>query len=312
MSDLPTITQVQDAHNAATGEVVAPEAVTKTVVEEPATPAPVAAIEPPPAEAPKPAPPARDPLSAKFGALARKEAESRRNAAAAEARIKDVEARETALAAREARLTAAKGHPLAILKENGFSYADATEAVMGNWKAPEDAPADPNAERFDRFESHSSELKAELAQIKAQLAAKEQQEAIGQVMKNIGDTLADKDRYELINAVGTEGVDMVRDVMVEHWNKHQEMLDYNKAADIVEAYYDETYVNRLSGTKKFQARLPKPEPKPVARPAAAPKEPKERVSLTNDMAAGGAAVTDVDKMTRDEFIAHAAKKLQYK
>ncbi len=317
MSDLPTIQAVMESHNASTGEPVEAAPVSKVVVEEAAAPV-AAAKEPETRSEPVAKPePKRDPASAKFGALARKEAEVRKAAAAHEQRAKEMEARETALKEREARLINAKKNPIAILKEHGFSYADATEAVLGNYKEPEADPIDdkfkPYAERFDKYESTGTELKRQLEEITAKLAAKEQQEAIGQVMKNINETLADKDRYELINAVGSEATDMVRDVMVEHWNQHNEMLDYHKAADIVESYYDETFVNRLSSTKKFQAKLPKPEPKPVPKPAAkAPAEPKERASLTNDMVSGGGVQTDIDKMSRDEFIAHASKKLMFK
>jgi flagellar hook-basal body complex protein FliE len=249
-----------------------------------------------------------DPMAAKFGALARREKELRAQDQAATRRIQEMEQREKLIKEREERLLAAKSNPLKILKEHGFSYQDATEAVLGNYKEPEPDPFDvklkPYADKFEQSESKIAKLEAELAEFRTQASTKQYQEGLNQAIKDINATLSD-DKYEITRAMGNDGVDFVRDIMVEYYKANERLLDYTEACQIAEDYYEKEYLAKLLDTKKVKARLP------VSAPQAKTPAKQAKATLTNDLATGGGAMKDIDTMSKDEAIAYLSKKLQY-
>jgi hypothetical protein len=255
--------------------------------------------------------PVKDANSVRFGALARKEKEARQRLQDADNRLKAADERERALQEREAKLTGTKfKNPIKLLQEHGFSYQDATNAVLGGFEEAADDPIDvkmrPHVEKFDKFASNTEKLQAELAELKQQLTSQRQQESMQQVVKEINSTLAD-DKFEYTRSMGEDGVDFVKEVMVEYYKANDRLLDYEEACQIAEDYYENEYLTRLLATKKIQSRLPKGAPQ-----ATPSKKPEAKPTLTNDLATGGGAIVDIDKMTKEEAIAYLSKKLQFK
>lgn len=255
----------------------------------------------------------RDVSASRFGALARREKELRQRQQEIESKLKAAEERERALLEKEQRLASAKKNPIQVLKEFGFSYQDATEAVLGNYKEPEEDPVDakirPYAEKFGSYETKAEQLERELQELKAQIATKQQQESMAQVSKEITSTLSDE-KFELTRAMGQDGVDFVRDIMVEYYKANERLLDYSEACQIAEDYYEKEYLGRLLETKKLKSRLPS-----SAAPAASQAKPKEsqaKPTLTNDLVSGSGASVDIDKLSRDEAIEYLSKKLKFK
>lgn len=255
----------------------------------------------------------RDPASARFGALARKEKELRAQQKAIEDKLKAAEDRERQLMEREQRLGVAKKNPLEILKEYGFSYQDATQAVLGGYEAPPEDPMDaklrPWSEKVDKSLTSAEKLEKELNELKAQIAAKHHQESITQVIKEIKTTL-DDDKFELTKAMGEDGVDFVREIMVEYYKANERLLDYSEACQLAEDYYEKEYLGRLMDTKKVKSRFPAS----TAATAATQAKPKTeaKATLTNDLVTGAGAIVDIDKLSKEDAIAHLAKKLQFK
>lgn len=260
--------------------------------------------------------PKRDVSASRFGALARKEKELRNQQFSFEQRMKGIEERENGIRERELRFQQAK-RPLDKLKEYGFTHADITQDLLGNWKEPELDPLDeklkPHKEKWDRYESKSAELEAELNQLKTQLTLKEQKETYNQVIGDIQSVLSDNDRYELTNTMGKEGLDLIQEVVIEYFNENEILLDYAAACDIVEEYYEKQIMTKLVGTKKAQSRFAPPAaPKVTTKPSQAPTAPSVPKTLTQSHTTGSQATVDIDSLSKSEALAYLSKKLLYK
>jgi hypothetical protein len=263
-------------------------------------------------EAPKPEP-KKDPASSRFAALARREKSFRDEQAKVSQRQQEFDAREKALQDREARLQSAKRRPLDLLKEHGFQYNDALQDFMGGYKEPELDPVDaklkPLKDKWDKFEPNLEALKSEIQGLKSELTMKAQQENYNQAMSEIRSVAADVEKYELINVIGDDAIDLIRDTVVEYFSRHQKMLDYAEAAEIVEKHYEDEYLNRFVTTKKLKSRLPQPETskQPAPKEVKAPKQ-----TLTQGLQTAPQATVNIDDMSKQDAIAYLAKKLQYK
>lgn len=265
--------------------------------------------------APEPEKPRRDPTAARFGALAKKEKELRNQMSSFDSRMKEFEVREQALRDREIRVQQAR-RPLDKLKEFGFTHADVTQDLLNNWKEPELDPLDeklkPHKEKWDQFESKSEKLAKEIEDLKAQLTLKDQKETYAKVMTDLKATVADE-KYELTQTMGQEGLDLVQEVIMEYFNENEILLDFSRACDIVEEYYEKQLMAKLIDTKKAKSRLAPPEaPKATPKQSIAPKAPSVPKTLTQAHTSGSQATIDVDKMTKEEAIAYFTKKLQFK
>ncbi len=264
-------------------------------------------------EAPKEEP-KRDISASRFAALARREKEARTREQAADQRVKEAEARSKALEERDSKWSRIKQNPLDAIKEAGLSLTDVLNAAYGNYKAPEvdpiDAKLQPLLDKSTKAETQAGMLLKQVEELRNQLAMKEQAEQYDKVMGQIKDIAKDTDKYELINTFGDEALDLVRDVMVEYWKSNEKMLDYSEACDIVEKHYEDSYVSKLSKTKKLQSRLGT---QPAAtKPAPIPQKPKEPSStLSNKMATTPQVNNDLDKMSKREAIEYLSKKLQF-
>jgi hypothetical protein len=262
----------------------------------------------------------KDPMSAKFAALSRREKahqqatqKAQTDLKAAEQRIKDTEARLEArlreVEERDQKITGAKT-PLELLQSRGFSYMDATTQQLGGWKAPE---VDPLAEKLKPFEERLSKVDAlekQLDEYKQQLAQKEQQTNFQTVNNSIKETVkSNVEKYEYVSQFGEQAVDLIRDVMVESYSSTGQMLSYEAACDQVEEYYEDEIVKKLLTTNKVKSRFASPAtaPKP---PQSAPATPPSK-TLTAAMTTAGAATIDVDKLSPRDAIAYLSKQLKY-
>lgn len=263
-------------------------------------------------------PPVKDPQASRFAALTRKEKEIRAQLAASENRAKEVEARIKAANERDEVLSNARKSPLDALKALGLSMTDVVNAAYGKYEAAPEDPLDtklkPVTERATKVETETAQLKAQLEELRNQLSAKEQQTQYDQVMGDIRKTVeGDKAQFEVINAMGDEGIDLVRDTMVEYWAKNQKMLDYSAACGMVEKYYEDEVLTRLAGTTKLKGRITPAASATNLASKQAPKMSKESpTTLTNKLATASPANVDIDKLPKEEALAYLANKMRYK
>jgi len=264
---------------------------------------------------PAPAPqPAKDTSASRFAALSRKEKEARQREQDANRRLAEAEARERILAEREAGLGRIKQDPIKFLKENGLSFQDIASAAMGNYNAPEEDPLDvkikPVKEKFDKFEADTEALKSEVKRLLDLQARQEQERQYNQVMGDIKAAVtANPDSFELIGAYGQEGLDLVKDIMVEYWNRNERLLSAVEAAEIAEKHY-EAEAERLAQTKKLKSRFAPPAaPAATKQPAGTPKQTAP--TLTNKLSSSSASNVDIDKLSREEALEVLSKRLKW-
>lgn len=213
----------------------------------------------------------KDKIGARFAALSRKEKEARQAREAVEAREKALADREKAIQEREDRIKAAK-RPMEVLKAHGFDYTDASMDAVGGFSPKEPDPVDTKlAERLSPLDEKLKQLDEANAELKKQLAdiqAERQQRAVQEMKYNISQTVKDKG-YEYISAAGEEGIQLAFDVIGDFFRKHQRVLTYDEACNIVEAHY-EKFATKLTGTNKARAKFAAPaaSTQPPSKPSA--------------------------------------------
>jgi hypothetical protein len=290
LAPLPSIEQVaaqfspaksagNEALQAAIDSTPPVEAVSEPVIEEAVTEeasAPEPAVE-------EPAEEKRDPLAGKFAAIARRERELRQREKEYQDRTQQEEARAKELKAKEERLQTIKKSPLKALKELGVSWQDIIDDSVGSYA---EKPVDPIDARFTEVEQKLSKIdkvEEELNKRFQVLQDKEQAVALNEVKQNIREVAKDE-KYELIQSLGEEAVDLVKDVMAEYFHEHKKFLDYSEACDIVEKWYEDNYLSKFATTKKVKTRFTSPAQeatKTAPKQAPVKKEAKEPTSLTN-------------------------------
>lgn len=263
---------------------------------------------------PAPAPqPAKDASASRFAALSRKEKEARQREQDANRRLAEAEARERILAEREAGLGRIKQDPIKFLKEHGLSFQDIASAAMGNYNAPEEDPLDvkikPVKEKFDKFEADTEALKAEVRRLLDLQARQEQERQYNQVMSDIKAVVTGNENFELIGTYGQEGLDLVKDIMVEYWNRNERLLSAVEAAEIAEKHY-ESELERLTQTKKLKSRISPPAAPAATKQSAGTSKPTAP-TLTNKLSSSSASNVDIDKLSREEALEVLSKRLKW-
>jgi hypothetical protein len=273
----------------------------------------------------------KDPVSAKFAALSKREKQLRdrehkaqADLKAAEDRIKQMEQRlQKQLEEAEAKtkaITEGK-RPLDILKAAGFKYEDATADMLGGYQPKEPDPVDQKLQPIQQKLSKLDEVEQRLAKWEQELTQRDQQSNLNTVNTSIKHLItSSNDRYEYLNKMGDNAVDLVRDTMVEWYTTHGEMLSYEAACDRVEEYYEEELVSKLLDTKKVKERFKAPASIPPKTASSssqqAPKNPTSSsatvpTTLTADMASAGEATIDIDKLPKKDALKILAKQLKF-
>jgi hypothetical protein len=268
-----------------------------------------AAKEAPPEE-PPPAP-KKDPQAARFAALARRDREARQRIQDAENRLKMAEEREKQIQERETRLAAAKKHPIDLLKEHGYSYADATQAMLGNYKPAEPDPVDTKlSEKLNPLSKQVEELKAVQDQVQASLLElqKYRVEIAQRELRQSIEEAAKQGEFKYVEALGDEAYALVQDVITEFYKKHKRILNYDEACGRVDKYYKDRY-SKLASVSAVPAPSATQKTPPVK--PSANKSAKESKTLTNSLTQSNRATVDVDAMSPAEARAYLATKLRF-
>lgn len=267
-----------------------------------------AAVPAEPAEQPK-----KDPMASRFAAIARREKEFRAEKQAFERRAQDMEQRMKQIEEREQKIGSAK-RPTEILKAHGFSYQDATQDVLGAYQEPERDPLDVKLEeKLTPIDARMKSLDEKIAQYEKALAdiqSERSQAAARELQSSIRDA-AKTGGFELIVEVGDAAYGLVQDVMVEYAKKHNKVLNYDEACDIVEKYY-ESFAEKFASTQKIKSRFAAPQPAPTQKSPVQKSEAKESPkTLTNSLSQASRAKPNVDEMSKQDALAYLATQLRF-
>lgn len=255
----------------------------------------------------------KDSSASRFAALARREKEARRKAEEVARREEEYTSRLKEIEEKESKLKALKERPLATLKELGLTYADITQDALQQYEPPKPDPVDeklsPLDQRLKELEAKEAKINEKLAQIEADRLASINR----QIDWDIKQT-AKQGGYELVQTVGEDAFNLVKDCISEYWQKHKKVLDYSQALDMVESYYEE-YALKLANASKVRQRIAPPQSEPAKQSPATATTAKEVTAPTtltrSHSQSAPQAKPDLHKMSKHEAINYLAKKIQF-
>ncbi len=263
----------------------------------------------------------KDPVSSQFAAMARKEREIRERSKqiearekAAEARLKEAEAKLAELSSKDEKYGSLKKSPLKMLKELGISYQDVTNDALGQYEAP---AADPLDERLSPLSKQQQEIQKQLDELKQrqiQIDQREAQNALREVMDTIEETVNGSEDYELVQSLGSQGHEMVKDLLSMHFQQNNELLTYAEACSMIEEQLEQAYVTPFLNTKKVKSRLSTTADNKASTAPTKQSQPQESSApktLTNQRAVAPNATRDIDKMSKQEAIDFLKPKIRY-
>lgn len=198
-------------------------------------------------------PPEDDRIRRGFAALSRKEKALREK----ERLIKTAEETTKRLEALQGK---AMANPIEFLKEFGLSYEQLTDYILGTEK-PAPTPEDRVKALEERLEKEAREAKDARERAASEATERSIANYKEQILKP--GIKGNADKYELINARGDEGSELVFEVIEQYHAQNGKVLAWHEAADHVEkALEDEA--RKLLSLKKFQisAKAPASERQP--------------------------------------------------
>jgi hypothetical protein len=251
-------------------------------------------------------------FASKFAALSRKEKALREKERQLETRMQELEQRLNSAQKDEPKQQEEplelrlKKNPFEALQSLGFDYETLAQIALNDGKLTpelqmklmrEELERQYN-EKFQQLESKLTEKEQkELEQRHAQVIENFKQE----IAEHVGENAAE---YELLAIEGEDGVQLVYDVIEEHYNSTGEILDKKDAAMLVENHLLEEAKKRV-GLSKIKKLLGASEPKVQTEP----KQAKPSVTLSNEQSQTS---QPADRFLSDEeSLAQAAKLIKW-
>lgn len=252
------------------------------------------AIQPDTSEAPKvdevtPKPEEKQPLSAQYAQLARKEKAIRAQAVEVKAQMADIAAREAAIKAKESEYASnfvpkskLLEDTVGTLNELGIGYDTLTQQEL-NAPSPEIRALQST---IKALEAKITAIETDTKGTKDSLEQRDKQsyqQALGMIKRDINNLVDSDPEFETIKA--TNSMQDVVDLIEGTFKEEGYLMTVEEAAKAVEDHLAEE-IAKYSKLKKIQARLAPA----VKTPAATPPAPKQTQSnpvktLTNDMGA---------------------------
>lgn len=299
------------------------------VVETPAAEVPVSADAPavetpvtePAAEAVKEEP-KRDPVSAKFAALSRREKEAQQaqhRVKQAEAELtrrqQEIDAKIAAMEERERRARDPSLRPIDRAHALGITPEEINRDLLGGWTAPEKDPLaeklSPLQKQLEEVVKQNEELRKKVEGVDEETRRRKQNEDYLKFVDGVKATVeSDVNKYEYLQLNGKEAIDLVQETMLSYYQANNNtLLSYEEACDLVEEYY-EGQAEKYSKAKKLQAKFPAATP--PQKPQDTAKAKDEPKTLTSSMSTGAQETVDISKMSDSEQLAYIAKMIQIK
>lgn len=209
-----------------------------------------------------------DKFSSKFAALSRKEKEIRLKEQEVSEKLAEYNAwkaeQEEKANKKEPEIPLEyklRTNPLETLSELGLDLEKLSEIAVNNGQLPQDMQFKLMVEEATKsLQDEIGSLKSEIEGYKEEQLKKEE-EALKtqeqQVIENFQIELTEyinsnEDKYELIKA--TDSVDMVFEVIQDHWNEHKEVLSNDVAAQKVEDLLEEEFNSKFASNPKILER----------------------------------------------------------
>lgn len=268
-----------------------------------------APVEAAPEEEAKPveeAPKQDDKFAAKFAALTRKEKEIRAREAKVQQQLAELEARIKASEAAAQEVDKYKNlperlkkEPLKVMEESGLTFEQLAQMVLNDGKPTQDMVL---SEYERKINSKVEELEKKLQEKEAKEQQERQEQALQAFTAQLTDFVTNTPDYELIRA--NEAVDLVYQVIEDHYSETGEILANKDACDAVEEYLLEE-AKKLIDRDKVKKLL-----QPQTATKAADSSGKSSPTLSNAQAAQAPKNT-ARFLSNEESLAQAAKLIRW-
>lgn len=239
----------------------APEAASPTQAASPLPVAPSDGKQPQAQETPKVDPAAKD-IERRAAALARTKREAARVHADREALKNERAAQSAALqkAADYDRLDALrKTDTVAYLEAVGIDFSDASRKFLekrtGANKSPQELVDEAVNKRLSEEAAKREESSAKQAQEQQERLAKQTLEGAQRQLSTI--VKGDPERFELVGATGDASIKRAWSLVEDFYAENQQVLDFSKALDAIEARLESEQLGIISNSKKVRAALEK-------------------------------------------------------
>lgn len=257
-----------------------------------------------------------DSFSTKFAALSRKEKAIREREVQLEQKFQALEERlaaaerqsqpvEPEAPAEEPLDQLLRKNPLEALKKFGWDYEKLTQMTLEDGKMPAEMQMQLMQDELERkYQSELEELRNEITQDKEQRENEKYQQVINNFMTELNEFVdTNNDNYEFIKA--NDAVDLVYEVIEEHYEESGRVLDKKEAADLVEQYLEEEFRQKIAKTSKAKKFLA---PQEVNEPVSEKRQSSPTLSNAHSATASPKAER---KLSEDESRAKAASLLKW-
>lgn len=253
--------------------------------------------------------PARSVSQSRFSQLARREAELNRE----RQRLREERAavEEAARAAKqfEERKAKARLNPVEALKDLGLSYEDVSEFVVNDNKPTVSAEVQAIRDEIERLREEQRQEK-ELARQQAEASLQQEQESVIARFNEDAVTFVMSNPQKFEFTLANNATHYVPEIIEKHFLDTGELLTIDKAAEIVEAHYEEV-AERVANSLKFKSKLSKPAPvaqTAATQPAITQVAPAKRpVTLSNALTASASSATTTKRTDQDRIRAAIAR-----
>jgi len=191
----------------------------------------------------------------------------------------------------------AKLNPLKALEALGLTYEDITDFIANGYEPSPDAKYKELEERFEKRLKAREDEEAKRKEAEVEFQVKKYKESLYAHIQS------KSDEYELINLEGEQ--EAVWELMDAWYTKHNEILDWDKAAGMVEAELEEQLKDRLSKAKKLQNLVGQPKQVPGKPSNSAPK------TISGSSMLSGSSSPNKSKLSEEESLELAAQLIKW-
>lgn len=191
----------------------------------------------------------------------------------------------------------AKLNPLKVLEALGLTYEDVTDFVANGYEPSPDQKYKELEERLEKKLRDKDQEEAKRKEAEVEYQVKRYKESLYAHIQS------KSDEYELINLEGEQ--EAVWELMDAWYTKHNEILDWDKAASMVEAELEEQLKSRLSKAKKLQNLVGQPKQVPGKPSNSTPK------TISGSSMLSGSSSPSKGKISDEESLELAAQLIKW-
>ena len=193
--------------------------------------------------------PAPDPFSRRFAQLAREQKKLRQERDEMKRLQQEMQSQKQTIGSVDELRQLAKDDPYKLVKELGINFKELSEQVINKGEITAEQKM---AGEMKRLRDEINEMKAEREKLAEEKEAEVNARTYAGFIDQIKTFVNNGEQYEFVKA--NDAYSVIAEVMQEHYNQTQEVMDYADAARIVEDHY-EAEAEKFLKVPKLEQRL---------------------------------------------------------